>query len=523
MASKRSCGCCSRRVLILTFALSGIVLLAVGLVLSVGGVFSNIIKEKVNQNVELKPGSLVYDEWKKASTPIYMKYFMFNVTNPDEVMEGATPNVTQIGPYSYREIRSNDVMNWSSDNSIITYMPNRTYIFDPETSCAGCDDKNDSFVSVNIPLLTVALWLKNTQYLHNHHWCMLGLQIEALKFKVKLFQRRTVYEILWGYTDPFLEFLKHPLGSCPGQEGLSSFVQLQYNNTYYGISAVRTGQADINKLEQYTMWRDESRLSWWSDKYANMINGTDGTQFSPGVSKDVTLYAFSPEICRSVYFKYESTETLKEIKVYRFTAPDELYLSGDINEANKGFCVAHKCLPTGLLNLTLCQPQNPPIAVSPPHFYQGNKSLLKDVNGLNPTKSEHETFVDIEPITGTVMRAAKRVQINVILEPVDLLLETNGSFKQVFLPVMYAAESAEISDAKAAEFRHKVYGPITAANVVAYLLIALGALCLVVALVLVIVSLSTKRRVLAKSIQAGDDDERKPLVEEGNDGNTVYT
>lgn len=52
-----------------------------------------------------------------------------------------------------REIRSNDVMNWSTDNSIVTYMPNRTYIFDPETSCDGCDDKNDSFVSVNIPLL----------------------------------------------------------------------------------------------------------------------------------------------------------------------------------------------------------------------------------------------------------------------------------------------------------------------------------------------------------------------------------
>ena len=54
------------------------------------------------QNVELKPGSLVYDEWTKASTPIYMKYYLFNLTNPHEVMEGATPNVRQIGPYSYR-------------------------------------------------------------------------------------------------------------------------------------------------------------------------------------------------------------------------------------------------------------------------------------------------------------------------------------------------------------------------------------------------------------------------------------
>ena len=52
-----------------------------------------------------------------------------------------------------REIRSNEVLNWSSSNSIVTFMPNRSYIFDPETSCAGCDDKKDTFVTVNIPLL----------------------------------------------------------------------------------------------------------------------------------------------------------------------------------------------------------------------------------------------------------------------------------------------------------------------------------------------------------------------------------
>ena len=53
--------------------------------------------------MQLKAGSLVYKEWIKSSVPIYMKYFVFNVTNPNEVMEGLEiPNVTQIGPYSYR-------------------------------------------------------------------------------------------------------------------------------------------------------------------------------------------------------------------------------------------------------------------------------------------------------------------------------------------------------------------------------------------------------------------------------------
>ena len=41
---------------------------------------------------------------------------------------------------------------------------------------------------------------------------------------------------------------------------------------------------------------------------------------------------------------------------------------------------------------------DPPVALSPPHFYQGNKSLVEAVHGLNPQKHLHETFADIEPV-----------------------------------------------------------------------------------------------------------------------------
>lgn len=533
---RRCCGCCSRKVLIISFAVTGVFLLVAGLVLDVGGVFSNIIKNKVDQNVELKPGGLVYEEWVKTSLPVYMKYYVFDLKNPEEVMKGAAvPAVEQKGPYSYRELRSNEVLNWTSDKSIVTFMPNRTYVFDPETSCEGCDDKKDTFTSVNIPLMTLALWVRNNNYDKKHVFCFFGMEIEAEAFKVKLFQKKTVNQILWGYKDPFLEFLINasqgihiPLinktVTCPGQDGLTDFIQLQYNNTYYGVSAVNTGQTDINKLEQFTMWRGESHLSWWSDKYANMINGTDGTQFSPGVKKDDTLYAFSPEVCRSLYFVYESDQTVKDINLLRFTAPKDLYRSGDVYKPNKGFCVPPGCLPTGLLNISRCQPLNPPVVLSPPHFYQSDKSLLKAVEGLNPEKSKHETYVDIEPITGIVMRAAKRIQINVAVEPVKMFAPTNLNFSRVFLPVMYASESFVITDGKAADFRHKVYLPITITEVIEYFLMGLGALFILVALLLLLFATTKKKNDLELRVNEGDghakDDERRPLI---GDGSAMYT
>lgn len=78
----------------------------------------------------------------------------------------------------------------------------------------------------------MALWLRNTNYNKEHRACFLGLEVEASVLKVKLFQRKSVFDILWGYTDPFLEFLvkasKYPPPfNCPGREGMTAFVQLQ--------------------------------------------------------------------------------------------------------------------------------------------------------------------------------------------------------------------------------------------------------------------------------------------------------
>ncbi|XP_032230325.2 lysosome membrane protein 2 isoform X2 [Nematostella vectensis] len=499
------CNC--RTIVAVIFYVLGIVFFVTGCVLLFGEILQNMIDQKVDENIELKNGTLVFKQWRKQTSPIYMQYFVFDLQNPAEVMNGSElPYVIERGPYSYKEIRRVDILHYSADKSIVTFMPNRTFIFDPETSCKGCNDTTDTFTNVNIPLLTLALWLKTTDYKSKHSICFQGVEVILLKNKAALFQAKTVYEILWGYVDPVLNDINDvPSIFCPKKEGLDPFIQLQYNNTYYGISAINTGIKEINKLEQYEMWRNRPNLTWWESDYANMLNGTDGTQFKPRISKSDTLYTFVPEICRSIYSVYDSTVTVRDIKLYRFTAPSVVYLSGDIYPPNMGFCVPPGCLPTGLLNLTRCQPQNPPVAVSPPHFYQSNSSLVKAVRGMHPVKSEHATFIDIEPITGITMQANKRIQINVALEPVSILSQTSGSFAPVFLPMMYVNESALISEADAKTFRDKVYGPIDLAHGAEYGLVAVGGFFILVAsIVLVLECLRTN----------DDDTDKSKLVQD---------
>lgn len=93
----------------------------------------------------------------------------------------------------------------------------------------------DSFSSFSFSLQTVALWLKNTNYKKHHPVCMGLVKFAADIDKVKLFQRKKVHEILWGYTDPFLKSLSGKIPSCPVRQGLSAFVQLQVGRTVLSL------------------------------------------------------------------------------------------------------------------------------------------------------------------------------------------------------------------------------------------------------------------------------------------------
>jgi len=65
------------------------------------------------QSVIIADGSEQYKRFVKLPQPLNFKVYIFNVTNPDRIQQGAIPIVEEIGPYVYRWVQSNRFKEYS--------------------------------------------------------------------------------------------------------------------------------------------------------------------------------------------------------------------------------------------------------------------------------------------------------------------------------------------------------------------------------------------------------------------------
>ncbi|XP_075713468.1 platelet glycoprotein 4 [Rhinoderma darwinii] len=284
-----------------------------------------------------------------------------------------------------------------------------------------------------------------------------------------LFQKRSVNEILWGYSDPLLEKL--------GARDTTTGVFYPYNGTADGPYTVYNGKKDISKVAIITKYKGESTLSYWGDNYCDMINGTDAASFPPSVDKNVPLYFFSSEICRSIYGEYEKEYTLRGINLYRFVVSNKALASPHQNPDNHCYCtdkvISRDCAAAGVLDLRACQ-GGKPIFLSLPHFLYASEFILESVEGLSPNIEEHQTFVDVEPITGFTMHFAKRLQVNVMFNRTDKI-EVLSKLKSEFVfPVLWLNETAIIGEDSANMFKSSVTTPMNALGIVQIVFLCLG-------------------------------------------------
>lgn len=76
--------------------------------------------------------------------------YLFNVTNPNDVLKGALPIVSEVGPYVYRQYRDKIVTNISPDQTIVSFKNIQKYVFD--TAASAPFTENDDLVLLNAHL-----------------------------------------------------------------------------------------------------------------------------------------------------------------------------------------------------------------------------------------------------------------------------------------------------------------------------------------------------------------------------------
>nr|XP_046231681.1 lysosome membrane protein 2c [Scatophagus argus] len=436
-----------------------ILILILGIALVLSNVFPHFVQSMVKEEVVLKNGTEAFKDWENPPPPVYMQFYFFNLTNPMEVLAGDRPAVVQIGPYTYREYRPMEQVDFLDNGTKVTAVNTKTYIFQRNMSRGP---ESDLIRTVNIPAMTVMEMFKNNPLAAN-------LISSYMRGKDDgLFTTRTVGELLWGYEDGLLKALKlfkHDLDDVFG-------LFYKSNASNDGEYVFFTGQQNYKDFARVDTWNGASSLNWWSSDECNMINGTNGASFHPVLTKDEMLYMFSSDLCRSLYALYEEDVTVKGIPAYRFSPPSKVFANLTVNPANAGFCVpAGNCLGSGVLNVSACK-QGAPIIMSSPHFYQADEKFVEDVFGMWPVKEQHQTTIDINPLTGIILQAAKRLQVNVYVEKIPTFSPT-GNVRTLVFPVVYLNESVLIDDESALKLRAIVAKQNVVVNI-PFILVGLG-------------------------------------------------
>ena len=276
---------------------------------------------------------------------------------------------------------------------------------------------------------------------------------------------RTVEEWLYTANDTGISNYMRYYGKDPDRALINIFDNChntaEAERAEVGTYTIKTGRDDISEIGQTVEYNGQDKINIWVEP--EEIEGTDGLQFAPGVSSDDTLKTFQPDLMRVVDLEYKEDTEIYDIDLLRYELSDEM------TSVNPNYYMNTQ----GLVNLAPIEKyEGIAIRVSKPHLLGCDYNVQTGVAGMRPNGDLHDTNIDIEPITGIVMSANKRIQINVELWQTEFFL-TNIS--NVVMPILWYEQGGEIPEDLADIFKDLIYGALELKENVPLACIGIGA------------------------------------------------
>lgn len=258
------------------------------------------------------------------------------------------------------------------------------------------------------------------------------------------------------------------------------------NRTGEDVYEVHTGRGDAMKLMEIQKLDEVNTLQTWlnsSDSetsICNLINGTDASAYPPFRQRGDSMFIFSADICRSVELFYQGDVVYKGIPGYRYSIGDNFLNDIGPEYSNGCFCVdkltnvikrKNGCLYSGAMDLSTCL--DAPVILTLPHMLGASKEYSKMIRGFKPDEKKHQTYVDVQYLTGTPLQGGKRVQFNMFLKSINKITLTEN-LTTVLMPTIWVDEGIQLNAESVQLLKSKLLNSLNILNIVKWSLLCAG-------------------------------------------------
>ncbi|CAD7701332.1 unnamed protein product [Ostreobium quekettii] len=206
-------------------------------------------------------------------------------------------------------------------------------------------------------------------------------------------------------------------------------------------------------VPQIEMLKGNGNVSSWNN-HTEVVRGTDGARFHPWVKDNETVTVWMDELFRAVTLSPTASVHMDGIRLLRFELEPSMmkpdprffqYIEGLFNVTSPMGGGVHG--PPGKPGL--------PVYYSLPHYCHAAANLTKGVNGLACNSTQHELYIDVEPVTGEAWRTAKRLMMSSEFGPGFKTID--AKLNRTVLPIFWVENAAQASQSQATVLNDEVF------------------------------------------------------------------